>query len=392
MKNSIFYNLSSKVLLNIKGKNIDNFIKRLNKNNIEILNIKYISYKEINILIKKEDYDKILDLKTIYKIKIINYKGLEKIKRKILNNKYIIIYILFFLTVLYILSNMIFSIDVITTDSKMKEKLLEELNSYGIKKYNFKKNYIEIESIKKKLLSKHKNDIEWIEINNIGTKYIIKYEPRIKNNIIKENSNKEIVSKYDALVTDMNIEKGEIIKDVGTYVKKGDLIVSGSVKLNDEIKEIIGVKGNVYGEVWYNVKVKYPYNYYREKETGRRKKVLTINFLNIKIELFNFNKFKNKKIRKGILLKNILLPINLSSEYQIETEVIDTKYKGNKLIESALKYSENKVNDTLKENEYIKKVKILNKIKGENYVTLNIFMSVIRNITMYKDIKEEIIE
>ena len=387
MKNNALYNLSSKVLINIKGKNIDKFIKRINSKKIEILELKYISSEDINILIKKEDLKKLEKIKTIYEIKIIDFKGLEKAKNIVLNSKYIIIFVLFFLIILYILSNIIFDINIITTDSKMKEILLEDLNNEGIKKYKFKKNYIEIEKIKKKILSNHKSDIEWIEIECIGTKYIIKYEPRIKNKKSKEIKKQNIISKYDALIKNMNITKGEIIKDVGTYVKKGDIIVSGEVKLNEELKEIIGARGNVYGEVWYNVKVKYPYKYYEERETGRKSKVLVIKFLNKKIELFNVKKYNKKIIEEKIILNNYLLPINISFENQKEIKVINKKYNENELIDESLKYSIKKIEKILKKDEYIYKYKVLNKSKNKNSLTLNIFFSVIKNITLYKNIE-----
>ena len=387
MKNNALYNLSSKVLINIKGKNIDKFIKRINSKKIEILELKYISSEDINILIKKEDLKKLEKIKTVYEIKIIDFKGLEKAKNIVLNSKYIIIFVLFFLIILYILSNIIFDINIITTDSKMKEILLEDLNNEGIKKYKFKKNYIEIEKIKKKILSNHKSDIEWIEIECIGTKYIIKYEPRIKNKKSKEIKKQNIISKYDALIKNMNITKGEIIKDVGTYVKKGDIIVSGEVKLNEELKEIIGARGNVYGEVWYNVKVKYPYKYYEERETGRKSKVLVIKFLNKKIELFNVKKYNKKIIEEKIILNNYLLPINISFENQKEIKVINKKYNENELIDESLKYSIKKIEKILKKDEYIYKYKVLNKSKNKNSLTLNIFFSVIKNITLYKNIE-----
>ena len=387
MKNNALYNLSSKVLINIKGKNIDKFIKRINSKKIEILELKYISSEDINILIKKEDLKKLEKIKTVYEIKIIDFKGLEKAKNIVLNSKYIIIFVLFFLIILYILSNIIFDINIITTDSKMKEILLEDLNNEGIKKYKFKKKYIEIEKIKKKILSKHKSDIEWIEIECIGTKYIIKYEPRIKNKKSKEIKKQNIISKYDALIKNMNITKGEIIKDVGTYVKKGDIIVSGEVKLNEELKEIIGARGNVYGEVWYNVKVKYPYKYYEERETGRKSKVLVIKFLNKKIELFNVKKYNKKIIEEKIILNNYLLPINISFENQKEIKVINKKYNENELIDESLKYSIKKIEKILKKDEYIYKYKVLNKSKNKNSLTLNIFFSVIKNITLYKNIE-----
>ena len=391
MKNSIFNNLSSKVLLKVKGKNIDNFIKRLNNNKIEIFNIKYINYKEIYILISKNNLDKVIKLKSIYKIEIIDYKGLEKFKINILNNKYIILFILFFLIVLYVLSSIIFSIEVITNDSKMRETLIEELNKYGIKKYRFKKNYIDIQNIKNKLLSKHKSDIEWIEIENIGTKYIVKYEPRVKNQIKEEIKKQNIVSRYDALIIDMNIEKGEIVKDVGTYVKKGDIIVNGEVKLNEEIKEVIGTKGNVYGEVWYNVKVTYPYKYYRSIETGKKNKVLVLNFLNKKIEILNFNKFKTKKTKETKLISNNIFPIYLSKEYQKEIKVIDKKYNDETIISPIISYSKNKVKETLSDDEYILNYKILNKQKNKESITLNIFFSLVKNITSYQKIEDKIV-
>ena len=387
MKNNALYNLSSKVLINIKGKNIDKFIKRINSKKIEILELKYISSEDINILIKKEDLKKLEKIQTVYEIKIIDFKGLEKAKNIVLNSKYIIIFVLFFLIILYILSNIIFDINIITTDSKMKEILLEDLNNEGIKKYKFKKKYIEIEKIKKKILSKHKSDIEWIEIECIGTKYIVKYEPRIKNKKSKEIKKQNIISKYDALIKNMNITKGEIIKDVGTYVKKGDIIVSGEVKLNEELKEIIGARGNVYGEVWYNVKVKYPYKYYEERETGRKSKVLVIKFLNKKIELFNVKKYNKKIIEEKIILNNYLLPINISFENQKEIKVINKKYNENELIDESLKYSIKKIEKILKKDEYIYKYKVLNKSKNKNSLTLNIFFSVIKNITLYKNIE-----
>ena len=387
MKNNALYNLSSKVLINIKGKNIDKFIKRINSKKIEILELKYISSEDINILIKKEDLKKLEKIKTVYEIKIIDFKGLEKAKNIVLNSKYIIIFVLFFLIILYILSNIIFGINIVTTDSKMKEILLEDLNKEGIKKYNFKKNYIEIEKSKKKILSKHKNDIEWVEIENVGTKYIVKYEKRVRNNENNKDKMQNIVSRYDALIKDMNITKGEIIKDIGTYVKKGDTIVSGEIKLNEELKEVIGAKGNVYGEVWYNVKIKYPYKYYEEKETGRKSNVFVVNFLNKKIEILNFKKYKNKTIQERKIISNCLLPINISIEKQKEIIVIDKKYNEEELINESLKYSIKKIEKTLKNKEYIYKYKILNKEKNKNFITLNIFFSVIKDITMYKNIE-----
>ena len=42
---------------------------------------------------------------------------------------------------LYLLTSLIFEVDIATNDSKMEKVLLEELEELGIKKYKFKKSY-----------------------------------------------------------------------------------------------------------------------------------------------------------------------------------------------------------------------------------------------------------
>ena len=115
---------------------------------------------------------------------------------------------------------MIFEIDIITNDSKMEFTLREELNDLGIKKYNFKKSYTEIQNIKKQLLDNHKSEIEWIEIENIGTKYIIRYEPRVLNEEKESTPLRHIIAKKDAVISDMNISSGQIIKEVKLLIFK----------------------------------------------------------------------------------------------------------------------------------------------------------------------------
>ena len=167
----------------------------------------------------------------------------------------------------------------------IKKKFLHslQLKNNGINLYKFKKSYIEINKIKKNILSKYINEIEWIEIENIGTKYIIRYEPRIINEKKDNNTLRNIIAKKSAVIKDMYISSGEVVKSKNTYVKKGDVIVSGYISLNDNIKDTISSEGKVYGECWYNVTVTYPYRYYEEIVTGNSKKIFVIKFLNKEI-------------------------------------------------------------------------------------------------------------
>ena len=170
------YKLVSKISLNIKGKNINRFIKKLNNNKIEILSLKYKSKDEADIIIYKKDYSKLLKIKSIYEITELEIFGLIKIKKNLKLSKHIIIITFISFLIFLMFTNVIFKVEVIHSNKDIRELLLKELDREGIKKYTFKKTYKEIENIKEKILNKYPNDIEWLEIEENGTKYTVRVE------------------------------------------------------------------------------------------------------------------------------------------------------------------------------------------------------------------------
>lgn len=387
MKNKIIYQLKNKIRLNIKGKNINRFLIRLQKNKIQILKCNHINEEEINIIIYEKDYEKLMEIKTIYDIKKTNTYGMIKIKRKININKYIIISILLGIIILRILTDTIFQIEIIHTDNEIRELLKRELKTYGIKEKTFKKSYNEIEKIKEKILNKYKDKIEWLEIETKGTKYIVRVEKRIIKEKQEELKSRHIVSKKEAIIKNVEAQKGQIIKGINSYVKKGDIVISGEIKDNEEIKGTVPAQGKVFGEVWYEIKVAYPYVYTETKELNNKKEVYVIKFLNKNIELFNKNKFKEKKVEEKSILKNNLLPISIVKQKQTELEKIEQILTTDDAVKKATELGIEKIKNNLKENEYIINYKVLNTNIKESELELNMFFSVYEDITEYKTIE-----
>ena len=113
MKNKIIYDFKNKLKIKVKGKNIERFIKRLVTNNIELLKIDYIKYNEVDIIIYKSDYNKILDLKTIYEVTIVDIYGIIKLQKKLKLNMFLLLFSLFGIFIIVFLSNVIFKIEVV---------------------------------------------------------------------------------------------------------------------------------------------------------------------------------------------------------------------------------------------------------------------------------------
>ena len=162
MKNSLIIKFKSKVKLNIKGKNIERFIKRLRTNDIEILKLEYLKYNNVNIIIYKKDYEKLIQIKSIYDVDLIDKYGIIKIREIVNIYKMIIIIIIFSILLLIFLSNIIFDVKIVHNDKEIRKFIKTELEEYGIKKYKFKKSYHEIQEIKDKILDEYKDYIEWL--------------------------------------------------------------------------------------------------------------------------------------------------------------------------------------------------------------------------------------
>ena len=379
MKNIYLENYSNTVKIKVEGKNINNYIKRLIKNKINIIKLIPISYKEVHIIIKYNDYKKLIKYNTIYKTSIINTYGKIKIKELLKKNSILIINMLIGLVLIIFLSNIIFSIDIIHEDKEIRELLKEELNKNGIKKYTFKKNYQTIEQIENKILNDNKDKLEWIEIKESGAKYIIRVEERKTNDKKEKYEYQNIISKKEAIITKINAQSGEKIKQINDYVKKGDIIISGYITLPDNSKIPTMAKGEVYGEVWYKVSIDYPYIYQEENLTGKNKTIYVINFFNKRISLFNFKKYKSFKYKDKTLLSNNFNTINLIKEKQYELNVLDEVYPEDIAINKAKDYIERKLkkDNNIKE---IKKIIIISKEEKETTIDLKLFVSAIENI------------
>lgn len=386
MKNKYFNNI---VKVEVTGKNIDNYIKKIIRQKINILNLTKNNSKSIYLYLNYKDYLTLKKQKTIYEIKIISYQGKLKLKQTLHKNIYLIISLILSILLLYILSNIIFDIKIIHSNREIIKLVSQELDKNNLKKHQFKRNYQQLEKIEDKILNDNKDKLEWIEITTSGTKYIIRVEERIKN---KENSNnnyQNIVSTKSAIITKIQAQKGEVLKRINDYVSKDDIIISGKLTKPDNSNIYTHSEGLILGETWYNVEVEYPYIYKEETYTGNSKQVLVLNFLNKRISLFNFNKYKSVKTNTKTLLYNNILPINLVYEKQYEVNIIDDYLTNEEVINKAKNLAKNKLLNSNNKIKEIIDIQILTKNEQSSKIKLKLFIKVIEDITKISPILDE---
>ena len=373
--------------IKVSGRNPEKIIKKLKDKNIDIYNIKYVKYNLIILRIKKEDYNNLDYLKALYDIEIIEFYGIDKIKYLIKKNIYLLISIFISISVLILLTNTIFDVSVIHNNKSIRDTILRELKNNGIDKYHLKKSYKELDSIKKKILDKHSNEIEWLEIKRVGVKYIVRVEERIIKKEKDDTPIRNIVAKKDAIIRGFDIKSGEIVKNKFDFVRKGDVVVTGDIKLYEESKKRVSADGVIYGEVWYKVTIEYPLKINDITLTGNKKKVYTIRFFNKYFDL-SFKHFKNVSRKDKIILKNNIFPIYLAYETQYEIKKLKKTLSKKQAEEEAIKQVKNMINKKLREKEYIIDVKKLKVHENNSKIVLELFINVCEDITQYSEITE----
>ena len=379
----------SYIKVSVKGHNINNYLKWLINKKIDILELKILNHNQIILIVKKSSYKTLNKYSKTYKISVIKKYGTLKIKEFIQKNIVILMCICISILLVYVLSHMIFSIDIIYNDKEISELVRKNLEKYDIKKYKFKKKYQYLEQVKKQILKENKNVLEWFEIEESGTKYIIRIVERKKEDNKEGYTYQSIVSSKNAILKNIKAFSGEKNKIINQYVKKDELVINGILTKPDGTMIYTKADGLIYGEVWYKVSVEYPLYYQEESITGKSKNVINIYILNKKISLFPYKKYKQFKITSYNAIESNIFPIRIAKEKMYEVNTNEEIYTEESAINKAIEVSKQKM---LNSNEKIlefNNVIVIDKENLNSKIKVNLFISTTENITKIVEIQVE---
>lgn len=369
----------------VKIKNTSFIIKTLLKEHIYFKDLKttedYIYFK---VSTKEIEH-----LNTLFNIEIIKYYGLSKIKYFIKEHYILILSFIFSYIVLTILSNVIFDIEVITNNTKIKENILYCLKENNIEKYKFIKSSKELDKVKNIILKNNKDTIEWIEITRTGTKYIVNVTPRVINKNEEDNKIYDVVSSKDALIKNIIITNGTQVKEVNELVKKGETIISSDITKFDKVVGKVSARGKVYAEVWYTVNISVPYNHIVYESTNETINHIYLDILGYKLTIMGHYKTNNSLNETTTLIDKPYLFFKVMKESKELYKYKKVHLTNEEAYNEALKRSDRIINDLLDTEEHIIERKVLKNNTYSSKIELELFYRVYENITEYKEVTLE---
>ena len=361
--------MRNKVLIKINCKDINEFTIVMFNHHIDFSNTN-INNNCIYTIINSDDIDIISKL---YNVEVIKYYNIKKYLYLFKTNIFNIILIILGLIFINIFSNIIIEVNVLSSNLELVTLLNKSLDKYNIKRLSFKKNYIELQTIKEKLSDEFNEKIEWLEIENVGMTYNIKLEERkVKSkDIIADKCN--VVATTDGTISKIISSSGVVLVKKNQLVKEGDLLIDGQIKLNEEVKKDVCASGYVYAEKWYSIKIEVPKTYHKKKYSGKFRYNVLLEFDNRDFKIFK-SRLKDYDTDKMEVISLLNKKIYLLKEYEFVDEVLE--YDENSLNKRIDELISEKLELSLSDKEKIISKNILHKFENDSKINIELFVTV----------------
>ena len=370
--------------VSIKGKNPKKLLGTFIKQKINMEQIKY-SKDEILVKVSYEDYKKIKGIRTSYKVDIVKTSGKNRLWQLYQKNK--VSLLVFVISVFFIIfmSNLILFINIESDNSKLKKDIIEELISNGITLYTPKKSYQKLKEVGTKIKNNNLNEMEWIELEQKGVTLHVKVIERLNKDNKESDDFKDIVASKNGYIRKVYSRKGQLMKNIDDYVKKGEVIISGNIFRNEKVAGKVRASGKVYAEVWYIVKTNKNLSYTDAEEKTKGKESLKLKINNYKINIISIPR-KIDLEKNSVLFKNNTFSLSLDKEKQYSLK--KKKYKNIELQKVLETKAKKEINKTLEKDEYIMSQKTLKKYTKNGKMYIEVFFRCYEDIAEERDIKE----
>lgn len=348
--------------------NIDRFIKKSMRYGINLYDIKY-KKDSLCVRIEDKDLEKITKLNYYSDILILNYLGIKGKLLFIKRYSFDLLMIIFFLICIYMISNVIISVDIKHENKKLIKEVNELLKDKGIKRFTLGKTLGDLNEISDEITHDHRDFLDWLSINKQGMKYIVAFEERILREKETTHPYCHIVAKKDGVIKKIVASSGVNMFEHAEYVRKGDIIISGTIMLNDKVKDNICANGEVIAETWYKTTIKVPLKEEVKEYTNKKRYNLSFN---------NNNLLKSKYINydNQTIFKIGPLKFNREKETVIKTKELTIEEAKNKGINLA---KERLLQDIGKNNSILDE-KVLKEDVNNSTIILEVFFTVEESI------------
>ncbi|WP_102345553.1 sporulation protein YqfD [Bacillus sp. Marseille-P3661] len=385
MKNQWTKYFSGYVKIKVTGILIEPFLNQCAREDVIIWNIKKQGTNTVIGYLPLEEVHKLRKIirKSDCKLEFIGREGFPFFIKRMIKNSGFVIGLIFAFLIMFILSNIVWNINVTGANPEIEYELRQELTEMGIKRGKFLFFLPNTDDIQMQLTEKV-SSVTWVGVRLTGTTYNLEV---VEKKVAEEPellSPRHLIAKKKAVIYDYFVEQGQPIIKINDFVKEGQILVSGIIGKEGKT-EIVPSKGKVFGEIWYKSQVVVPLETVFSVYTGESKTKHYLNILGYSIPVWGFGKVSFNQYETEIRdhqLKFLKWQLPVIYNQQIvreETEHI-RKYDLETAVSVGKEIGRKELRAKLGDEAIIKGENVLHQVEENGKVKLTIHYQVIEDI------------
>jgi similar to stage IV sporulation protein len=390
--------VKGKVRLACTGERVTGLINQTVQAGIHLEDIQWVHEQKLHLTVPLTHFFSFVSIarRNKVRLKIVKKEGVPFFMRKLKRRKAFLLGVALFILLTLSLSSFVWRVQIEGNEQIPERYVQALLKKEGVFVGQLKGKLPEAEVIQHDLLM-HLPKASWVGFRVEGTRVIVtiveKKEPETKKEENRDPGPVNLVAKKNAMVYDLRVERGNPLVEVNQVVKKGQILVSGIYgdPENPDHGKIVGAKGKVIGEVWYESNVSVPLVQKRKVYTGERVKKLSPYLFSMIIpnpfaEKVPFKKVETIRKIHSCYLGKWRLPFGL-----VEDEILEMKWVKKDLTpEDAVMLGKMRAREELQQrlgrNGRILEEKILHQRVENGKVNLKVHFDAIENIASIQPI------
>jgi similar to stage IV sporulation protein len=316
------------VVIEVRGAQLETLLNLMTGKRISVWDIRYTADQRAELSMGIRDFFRLRPLlkETGSRTRIKAKYGFPFWLGRLERRKFFAIGLVGFLIGIYVLSSLIWQIRVEGNETLQTEQILLAAKQQGIYKLQWKFRLKDADELSRQLQSQLPQTA-WVGVEVRGTNVIIKVvEATIPEKTPLLNP-RHLVASKNAMVTEIFAEKGRPVVKLNTYVRKGDILISGII--GDELNQrTVVASGTVKGLVWYKPTVEVPLTRQYKVYTGemRKRSYLVIGSRGIQLTGYGkltYEHYETIPERKTLQWRNYVLPFGWINEKVMEVTMVE---------------------------------------------------------------------
>ncbi|MCL1630415.1 sporulation protein YqfD [Sporolactobacillus sp. CPB3-1] len=284
------------------------------------------------------------------RMRILEKSGIPFFLKKLTRRLGIAAGILFFLFILLLLSNMVWSVRVQGADAQLEEQIRSILKQHHLYEGALDLLIPDAGQLENEL-STRLTKVTWIGVSKEGTTYKISVVQKKYPKPKSVSGPRNLVAAKQAVVQRLFVETGQPAVESDQFVKAGQVLVSGMVG-DEKSSRFVSAKGTIIGETWYHSDMQIPlksrYTLYPGQDAHKYRLMVG----NVSLPLWGtkkkpFKRYDREELRKPIRFLFWRTPFVYVQENFRKKQVVERRLTARQAMAEAMESSEKKLLDSL---------------------------------------------